>query len=141
MKKQRKLCFLLVFLLSLSLSGLTFGQQGEITGKVTDTESGEGIPGVSILVKGTTRGTITDLDGGFSIRAGSEEILVFSFLGYESVEEAVGSKSVINIVLAPSIQALNEVVVVGYGTQEKKEITSAVASIKAEDFNKGTVNE
>ena len=141
MKKQRKLCFLLVFLLSLSLSGLTFGQQGEITGKVTDTESGEGIPGVSILVKGTTRGTITDLDGGFSIRAGSEEILVFSFLGYESVEEAVGSKSVINIVLAPSIQALNEVVVVGYGTQEKKEITSAVASIKAEDFNKGTVND
>jgi TonB-linked SusC/RagA family outer membrane protein len=141
MKKQRKLCFLLVFLLSLSLSGLTFGQQGEITGKVTDTESGEGIPGVSILVKGTTRGTITDLDGGFSIRAGSEEILVFSFLGYESVEEAVGSKSVINIVLSPSIQALNEVVVVGYGTQEKKEITSAVASIKAEDFNKGTVND
>jgi iron complex outermembrane receptor protein len=141
MKKQRKLSFLLVFLLCLSLPSLTFAQDGEITGKVTDTESGEGIPGVSVLVKGTSRGAITDLDGSFSIIAGSEEVFVFSFLGYESVEQAVANRSVINIGLSPSIQALNEVVVVGYGTQERKEITSAVTSVKAENFNQGTVND
>jgi TonB-linked SusC/RagA family outer membrane protein len=130
MKKQRKLSFLLIFLLCLSLTSLTFAQQGEITGKVTDTESSEGIPGVSVLVKGTSRGAITDLDGGFSIVAGSEEVLIFSFLGYESVEQAVGNRSLINIGLSPSIQALNEVIVVGYGTQEKKDVTGAVSSIK-----------
>lgn len=141
MKKQRKLSFLLVFLLCVSQPSLTFAQQLEITGKVTETESGEGIPGVSVLVKGTTRGAISDLDGSFSIRAGSEEVLVFSFLGYESVEQAVANRSVINIGLSPSLQALTEVVVVGYGTQERKEITSAVTSVKAENFNQGTVND
>ncbi|MEB2783708.1 SusC/RagA family TonB-linked outer membrane protein [Algoriphagus persicinus] len=141
MKKQRKLSFLLVLLLCLSLPSLTFAQQEEITGTVTDTESGEGIPGVSVLIKGTPRGAITDLDGSFSISAGSEEVLVFSFLGYETVEQPIANRSIINISLSPSIQALNEVVVVGYGTQERKEITSAVTSVKAENFNQGTVND
>ncbi|MEB2781512.1 SusC/RagA family TonB-linked outer membrane protein [Algoriphagus sp. C2-6-M1] len=141
MKKQRKLSFLLVFLLCLSLTSLSFAQQEEITGTVTDIESGEGIPGVTILVKGTTKGAITDLDGSFSITAGPEEVLVFSFLGYDPVEQPVANRSVINISLSPNIQALNEVVVVGYGTQERKEITSAVTSVKAEDFNQGTVND
>ncbi|WP_339705110.1 carboxypeptidase-like regulatory domain-containing protein, partial [Algoriphagus aquimarinus] len=141
MKKQRKLSFLLVFLLCLSLPSLTFAQDGEITGKVTDTESGEGIPGVSVIIKGTSRGAITDLDGSFSIRAGSEEVLAFSFLGYVTVEETVANRSVINVGLSQSIQALTEVVVVGYGTQERKEITSAVTSVKAENFNQGTVND
>ncbi|MEB2775663.1 SusC/RagA family TonB-linked outer membrane protein [Algoriphagus sp. D3-2-R+10] len=141
MKKQRKLSFLLVFLLCLSLTSQTFAQQEEITGTVTDVESGEGIPGVSILIKGTTRGAITDLDGSFSITAGSEEVLVFSFLGYDTVEQPIANRSIINISLSPNVQALNEVVVVGYGTQERKEITSAVTSVKAEDFNQGTVND
>jgi TonB-linked SusC/RagA family outer membrane protein len=141
MKKQRKLSFLLVFLLCLSLPSLTFAQDGEITGKVTDTESGEGIPGVSVIIKGTSRGAITDLDGSYSISAGSDDVLAFSFLGYVTVEETVANRTVINVGLSPSIQALTEVVVVGYGTQERKEITSAVTSVKSENFNQGTVND
>ncbi len=143
MKKQKQwnLTFLLFCLLCLSIPNLSFAQQGQITGKVTDTDSGEGIPGVSVLVKGTTRGVITDLDGNFTIAASSAEILVFSFIGYESVEQPVGNRSAINVGLSVSVQALNEVIVVGYGTQERKEITSAVTSVKAENFNQGTVND
>ncbi|MCH6198543.1 SusC/RagA family TonB-linked outer membrane protein [Aquiflexum sp. LQ15W] len=141
MKKQWNFAFLLFCLLCLSVPNLSFAQQSQITGKVTDTDSGEGIPGVSVLVKGTTRGAISDLDGNFSIAAAADEILVFSFIGYESLEQPVANRSVINVGLKVSVQALNEVIVVGYGTQERKEITSAVTSVKAEDFNQGTVND
>lgn len=141
MKKQRRMVFLLFSLLIFSLSQIAYAQQARITGKVTDTGSGEGIPGASVLVKGTTRGAITDLDGNYSIEASPSDILVFSFIGYITVEETVGTRTVINSGLSESIQALNEVVVVGYGTQERKEITSAVTSVKSESFNQGTVND
>ena len=127
-------------LLAFSIGFSANAQQARITGKVTDAGTGEGIPGASVLVKGTSRGMVTDLDGNYSIEASSTDVLVFSFIGYTTVEEIVGTRTSININLSESIQGLNEVVVVGYGTQEKKEITSAVASIKSEDFNKGTVN-
>lgn len=141
MKKQWNFVFLLFCLVCMSIPNLSFAQQSQITGKVTDADSGEGIPGVSVLVKGTTRGAITDLDGNYSIAAAAEEILVFSFIGYVTAEQPVANRSVINVGLAVSVQALNEVIVVGYGTQERKEITSAVTSVKAEDFNQGTVND
>jgi TonB-dependent starch-binding outer membrane protein SusC len=141
MKKKWNLCFLLFCMLCLSLPNLSFAQQSQITGKVTDSDSGEGIPGVSVLVKGTTRGSITDLDGNYTIAAAAEEILVFSFIGYESVEQPIANRTLINVALGVSVQALNEVIVVGYGTQERKEITSAVTSVKSEDFNQGTVND
>ncbi len=128
-------------LLALSIGFSANAQQARITGKVTDAATGEGMPGASVLVKGTTRGMITDLDGNYSIEASSTDVLVFSFIGYNTVEEIVGTRTTINLTLSESIQGLNEVVVVGYGTQEKKEITSAVASVKAEDFNRGTVND
>lgn len=141
MKKQLwNFMFLLFFLLSFSL-GAAMAQQGQITGRITDSDSGEGIPGVSVLVKGTTRGTITDIDGNFSIMASAADVLVISFIGYQTIEEVVGNRSVINLNLSQSVQALNEIIVVGYGTQERKEITSAVTSVKAENFNQGTVND
>ena len=140
MKKQGLLILCFFSLLVFSIGFTANAQQARITGKVTDASTGEGIPGASVLVKGTTRGMVTDLDGNFSIEASSTDVLVFSFIGYTTVEEIVGTRTSININLSESIQGLNEVVVVGYGTQEKKEITSAVASIKSEDFNKGTVN-
>ncbi len=142
MKKQLlNFVFLLVCLLSLSVVNDAFAQQGQVTGKVGEEGTGMGIPGASVLVKGTTRGTITDLDGNFSIAAAPTDVLVFSFIGYETVEETVGNRSNINVTLSQTTQALNEVIVVGYGTQERKEITSAVTSVKAEDFNQGTVND
>ncbi len=115
--------------------------QQAITGKVTDDITGEGLPGVNILVKGTTTGAVTDLDGNFSLNATATDVLVISSVGYLSQELPVGNRSVINVSLAEDVQSLSEVVVVGYGTQEKKEITSSVASIDTEQFNRGNVND
>jgi iron complex outermembrane receptor protein len=141
MKKQFTRYVLLLFLMGSTAINFAYAQQGQISGKVAESDSGEGIPGVSVLVKGTTRGAITDLDGNYTISAGGNDVLVFSFIGFQTIEEAVGNRSIINVALSASIQALNEVIVVGYGTQERKEITSAVTSVKAENFNQGTVND
>ncbi|EKB50853.1 SusC/RagA family TonB-linked outer membrane protein [Cecembia lonarensis] len=142
MEKQLwNLKFLLFVLLCFTTLTSVQAQQSQITGKVTDADTGEGIPGVSVLVKGTTRGSITDIDGFFSIMASPDESLMVSFIGYTTIEEIVGNRSTVNILLSQSEQALTEVIVVGYGTQERKEITSAVTSVKAEDFNQGTVND
>jgi iron complex outermembrane receptor protein len=94
-----------------------------------------------VLEKGTSNGTVTDANGGFSISVGASATLVFSFVGYTSSEVVVGSQTSVNVTLELDVTALSEVVVVGYGTQEKKEITSAVTSVKSEDFNRGTVND
>lgn len=141
MKKRLQLVFVFFLLIGFSIGQKVYGQQAKITGKVTDGATGEGIPGASILVKGTMRGTVTDLDGKYSIDAGPNDVLVITFIGYVSKEELVGTRLEINTALSESTQSLNEVVVVGYGTQEKKEITSSVTSVKAEDFNQGTVND
>ena len=119
---------------------VSFAQQ-TVSGKVTSADDGTGIPGVNILEKGTSNGTVSDSDGNFRISVGSNATLVFSFVGYQAQEVAVGSQSTINVSMQSDVTALSEVVVVGYGTQEKKEITSAVTSIKSESFNKGTVND
>ena len=102
-----------------------------VTGRVTD-EKGEGLPGVSVVVKGTTQGATTDGTGSFRVLAPStRSTLVFSFVGYGSKEVVVGSQMVINVTLSPDDQTLNEVVVVGYGSQLKKEVTGAVQTISA----------
>ncbi|EAZ81301.1 SusC/RagA family TonB-linked outer membrane protein [Algoriphagus machipongonensis] len=141
MKKHLKMVFMLFLFISFSTCQLAFAQQARITGKITDAETGEGIPGVSILISGTTTGVVTDLDGTYSIEASPSDVLRISFIGFTTVEEEVGNRTVIDVALSENVQALNEVVVVGYGTQEKKEITSAVTSVKSEDFNQGTVND
>lgn len=127
------------------LVGLTFSQalaqDRQVSGKVTDSETGEGLPGVNVLEAGTSNGTVTDLNGNYSISVGSNASLSFSFVGYAVQTVQVGSRAVIDVGLELDVQSLSEVVVVGYGTQEKKEITSAVTSVKAEDFNRGTVND
>lgn len=114
--------------------------QQTITGKVTDAETGESIPGVNVLIKGTTVGTSTDMEGNYSLSVPDPDgspVLVFSFLGYASQEVPVGTNPVINVSLAQDVAALDEVVVVGYGTQSRREVTSAIATVKAEDFNQG----
>jgi TonB-linked SusC/RagA family outer membrane protein len=103
-----------------------------VSGKVID-ESGSGLPGVSVVEKGTQRGTVTDIDGKFTLDvANSQSILVFSFVGYASQEMAVGNQSIINISLAVDNKSLNEIVVVGYGTQKKADLTGAIATISAD---------
>jgi TonB-dependent SusC/RagA subfamily outer membrane receptor len=108
-----------------------------ITGKVTANDNKEGIPGVNVVLKGTNNGTITGTDGSYSLSVPDESAngtLVFSFIGYVTEEVAIGNRSVIDVALVADIKALSEVVVVGYGTQKKRDVTGAVASVSAADI-------
>lgn len=110
--------------------------QNVISGKVTDANTGEPLPGVNILIKGTGEGTVTDLDGEYTIiPENTESVLVFSFVGYISEEVVVGQQTKINIQLVPSLKALEEVVVIGYGTIKKEDLTGSVAQVSSEDIN------
>ncbi len=106
----------------------------EIRGKVTD-DKGEGLPGVSVLVKGTQQGTVTDQNGNFQTQVTDEDaVLVFSFVGFISQEVPVGNRTAITISLAVDQKALEEVVVVGYGVQKKTSVTAAVSTMKGEEI-------
>lgn len=112
-------------------------QGNEITGIVKDAWTGEQLPGVSILIKDTQRGTITDVNGRFTLSAQSGAILVFSFIGYEKSEITVAGSTNLEIALTESVSQLEEIVVVGYGTTTRKEVTGSVTSLKTKDFNGG----
>ncbi|PWG79879.1 SusC/RagA family TonB-linked outer membrane protein [Pararcticibacter amylolyticus] len=117
--------------------GSVFAQQNiSIRGRVTDAKSGEALIGVSVKVKGTTQGTSTDVNGGFTISAPGTGILVVSYIGYQSQEVAINNQPTINIKLQASSQSLNEVIVVGYGTQRKIDVTGSISQVKGADVNK-----
>lgn len=105
-----------------------------ITGTVSGADDGLPIPGVNILVKGTTRGTQTDTDGKYALEVPEGGILVFSFIGYETQEMTIGNSSVVNVVMRSDTQSLGEVVIVGYGSQEKKDVTGAVGVVKPDQL-------
>ncbi|HEX9956812.1 MAG TPA: TonB-dependent receptor plug domain-containing protein, partial [Fibrella sp.] len=110
-----------------------------VSGRVTDEATGGGLPGVSVVVKGTSRGTTTDGDGNYRVNVpdqntGSGLTLVFSFIGYASQEVVVGNRTSVNVVLAGDNKTLNEVVVVGYGTQSRRELTGSVASLQTQSI-------
>src|SRR5690606_8204666 len=108
--------------------------QTTVRGKVTD-ETGTGLPGVNILVKGTTAGTTSDVNGDYSLSvSGSDAVLVFSFIGYETQEVAVGGRSSIDVTLLPSIESLAEVVVIGYGEQRQEAVTGSVVSLSGDQM-------
>lgn len=124
----------LLFLLLLISTNL-LAQQNTVTGTVSDT-SGEPLIGANVSEKGTTNGVITDLNGNFSLSVSSNATLVISYIGYLSQEMKVTSGN-IKVTLLDDIKTLDEVVVIGYGVQRKGDVTSSVASVKAEAFNKG----
>ncbi|MEM6844693.1 MAG: TonB-dependent receptor [Bacteroidota bacterium] len=128
-----KICTLLMgFALILSQHG-AFAQQQTIQGTVTDLSTEETLPGVNILVKGTTIGTVTDVDGNYRLTAPEDaDILVFSSVGYNSEEITINGQTTINMSLAPDIKSLSEVVVVGYGTLRKENMTGSVSTIESE---------
>ncbi|MCG8308236.1 MAG: TonB-dependent receptor [Cytophagales bacterium] len=108
-----------------------------IVGKVTEIDSGEELPGVNVLIKGTGQGTVTDVEGNYKLDIPDESsILVFSSVGFVSEEIAVGNHTVIDIEMVPDLTALEEIVVVGYGTQKKSDLTGAVSIVKSEDIVK-----
>ena len=130
---------LLAILSLLCASFLVNAQERTVSGTVSDGETDETLPGVTVLVKGTSRGTITDMDGNYKISVADGDILTFSFVGYETKDVTVGSQSVVNVGLRLSIEQLAEIVVVGYGEQEKGDVTGVVAEVKSDDFNKGAI--
>ena len=106
-----------------------------ITGRVVDQENGEGLPGVNVLVKGTSVGTVTDVEGNYRLSAPDEaETLVFSSVGYVSQEVAIGSQTTVDVFLNADTQSLDEIVVVGYGTQKQSQITGAVSTVSSQEI-------
>lgn len=115
-------------------------QEITVTGSVTGLGDEGGLPGVNVVVKGTTTGTSTDSEGRYTIRVPENATLVFSFIGYTTQEIPVASQSVINVALESDVQQLNEVVIVGYGTQQKVTLTGAVSNVKGDELRQ-TKNE
>ena len=129
--KLKQLLLLVGIVLTCSLS--VFGQGRSVSGVVNDTK-GEPIPGVSVIVKGTTNGTITDINGNYNISVStSDAVITFSFIGMKTQEIIVGSQSTIDVVLQDEMVGVDEVVVVGYGTQKKVNLTGAVSTVKMDE--------
>ena len=127
----------LLIILTLLCSLTAWSQERTVTGTVTSEEDGLPIPGVNVIVQGTTKGTATDADGNYSLSlAENENILVFTFVGFRTAEVEVGDRTTVDFALQPDVTSLDEVVVVGYGTQREKDLTSAITTIKSEEITK-----
>src|ERR1700754_1876201 len=138
----RRISFLL-FITSLLFAGFTASAQQakRITGFVTDS-TGRGIPNVTVSEKNTTNSTVTNTDGNFRLNvAGSQSVLVFTSVGYLIREVTVGEQADVSVQLSQQSVSLGEVVVIGYGSQRRADVTSAVATVKAENFVKGPVQD
>jgi len=125
--------------MSLLLGNFAMAQQTVLSGKVTDSSSGESLPGVSIVVEGTTIGTITNFDGNFTLNVNKGNTVVFSFVGYKSQRVVVGDQTKLSIALVVDNAELDEVVVIGYGQVKKSDATGAVSTVSSKDFNKGGI--
>ena len=132
-----KRLFMLTFGIMMSL--VVFGQQVRVSGTVTDAADRMTLPGVNVIVKGTLTGTITDINGAYTLMASPGDVLVFTFIGYLPQEVPVGDQAVINVAMRTDVQALEEVTVIGYGTVKKSDATGSVAAISSKDFNKGAI--
>lgn len=127
---------LLLLTLWAGLSTASFAQERRVTGKVTDATDGSPIPGATVLVKGTTRGTQTDAQGNYSVQVPADgTTLIFSFVGTTTQEINIGNRLQIDVTLSNDARSLNEVVVVGYGTQQARDVKGSIASIKASELN------
>ncbi|MFP4089420.1 MAG: SusC/RagA family TonB-linked outer membrane protein [Cyclobacteriaceae bacterium] len=139
MKTSTAFSMLLAMLISVLTSSMLYAQERSVSGKITDGETNEPLPGVNILVKGTTTGTVTDIDGNYRITVPQEATtLILTSIGYTREEVNIGTQNVINVTLLPDIQSLSEVIVTGYSSQRKADITGAIAVVEPEDINQIT---
>jgi TonB-linked SusC/RagA family outer membrane protein len=134
--KFSKSLFILFVLLLPAMVGLA---QNTITGKVTNSKDGAGIPSATIVIKGTKKGTQTSTDGSFRINAPANATLVFSSIGFAAEEVDVAGRSTVDVVLQPGATDLNTVVVIGYGTRQKKDLTGSITQVSSKDFQKGSI--
>ncbi len=139
MRIIRKNLNVLILMFALLLGNYAIAQQIILTGKVTDSSSGEPLPGVSIVVKGTTNGTITNMDGVYSLGAKKGDIIQFSFVGYTLQEIVAGDQKTTDVKLVEEHAELQEVIVIGYGQVKKGDATGSVVAVSSKDFNKGAI--
>jgi iron complex outermembrane receptor protein len=139
MRIIRKNLKVLMLVLSLLLVQFAYAQKAVLTGKVTDRSTGEALPGVTVVVKGTTNGTLSDMDGNFRIEPERGQTIQFSFVGYVSQEIVFQGQTNVSIQLAVSTEELSEVVVIGYGQVKKEDATGSVVAVSSKDFNKGAI--
>ena len=128
----------IIYLLMVALTGIgtLFAQNLSVKGVIVDKKTGEGLIGATVVQKGTSNGTITDLDGGFSLSLPKESVLAISYLGYIAQELVISNESPIRILLVSNTELLDEVVVVGYGTQKVKDMTAPISTVKGSDLTK-----
>ena len=131
MKIIRKNLKVILVVLGLIITHVSFAQDISISGTVTDQETGEPLPGVTIVVKGTTIGTITNFDGIYNLNVEKGATLQYSYIGYETIEQVAGDQTTINIALALDTEQLDEVVVIGYGQIRKEDATGSVSSVSS----------
>ena len=113
---------------------IAWAQNKTVSGTITSEVDGSPLPGVNVIVKGTNTGTVTDFNGEYSVNAATDATLVISFIGYQTTEVPVNNRSVIDIVLEEDVQQLDEIVVTGYGTQTKRDVTGSIATVKGEEL-------
>ena len=136
MKNKNYLKMQIWVMLFLFLGGSHAFAQQTVSGKVTSAEDQGGIPGVNIIEKGSSNGTVTDVDGNYSISVPANATLVFSSVGFTTEEIVVNNQSTINLEMKPNVQQLEELVVIGFGTQDRKDVTGAISSVSGEELNK-----
>ncbi|MBW6491838.1 MAG: TonB-dependent receptor [Lentimicrobium sp.] len=139
MKKHYLLLKVLFLFISLAFGFQGYSQGISVSGVVTDASDGQTIPGVTILVQNTTTGTITDINGRYTMNVEPGSTLIFSFVGYVTQEIAVGASTRLNVVLVPSVTTLEEAVIIGYGAVKKSDATGSVAVVSSKDFNRGAI--
>ncbi len=138
MKRTKNLCYRLLMMLAVMFFALDVSAQTTINGQVKD-ETGEGVIGASVVEKGTSNGTVTDFDGNFSLKCKPGATLVFTYIGFNPQE--LPAKNGMEVTLKEDVAQLNEVVVVGYGSMAKKEISSSVVQINKDQFNQGAASD
>jgi iron complex outermembrane receptor protein len=138
---KKRALWLRYLILFLAFAAYTTGYAQEMTmkGTVTDAADGSSIPGVTVVIKGTTTGTVTDIDGNYSLKVKKGDILAFSFVGYTTQEVTVADQPSLNVSMATGVKSLNELVVIGYGTVKRQDATGSVATLGKEDFNQGNI--
>lgn len=134
---MKKLRLIIVILLITPLCSMA--QDATVQGTVID-NNGDPLPGVNVLIVGTRQGTITDIEGRYTIEASSDDVLSFSFVGYETMEVSVGTRNTIDITMQEDISQLEEVVVIGYGTVAKRDLTGSVSSVDPDELNLGSAS-
>ena len=139
MKKRVLWLRYLIIFFALASASIAHAQEITVSGKVTDATDGGLLPGVTIVVKNTTTGTVTDADGKYSIKVKKDAVLVFSYVGYQTQEITVTEQRSLDVSLSVVTKSLNEVVVIGYGTVKKQDATGSVTAIDRKDFNQGAI--